>query len=356
MKKCGVFVRLIIACLSYMMFLSTFLVDVRATSDVEDTYEKRITYVTSDEGERKDEQFENAISKDGKIFTLQNIEYTTVSEEPVYEEKEVSLVRQSGIIKSGDVYTPPEEILEGGITYMLQRTEQQKIGIEGATSQVVTGTTTYEHTVTRNDIPQSKKITVASIRSGEDMEVECPLVSLEQSNTKWVPVDVNITYEEYDANYFSFYNTKVPKDDTKPPLFGYERTLLNYLGMNTRDYRMTDINWNGEEYINAQGVLCRNAIARCERYVPVYTATYSKTVVEDEQRGAIYTSIYTGTEKINNSNYIYEIEAIASYHIVDEDLSRVPKTVLVGVGILILVGGIVGVIYIFSKKKKERRS
>lgn len=313
-----------------------------------ETVSRSYRFTTQDKQEKHDEEFEQQITEDGKLYELEDIHYEIQSKKPVMMEKEVEKVVETDYMSVDTEYHPEPQITEDGIVYEVKETSAMP---EEAYTQAVTGYTDYSYPVTADNVPKTKDVTVQDSRTGEEVSVSCSLTSVERlADGVWENSHINITFISYDAEVFIWQGLNVSADENQP-LKGYEAELLESVGADATTTTIKDIAWAGDPYYDASGVLCRDAIAYTQKYVNYYRANYAGTY--QDLPGVRYRVVYKGTEQVaSDTDYIYEIEAVASYNRVKE---KVPVAVYImtGVGILLFAVLVVLILYIFAKKKKE---
>ena len=139
------------------------------------------------------------------------------------------------------------------------------------------------------------------------------------------------------------WNGNYVRADAEYPLKGYEKQLLASVGLSPSIYTVNSIRWDGDAYVNENGVTCRNALAEVQHYGYLYRANY-ETEVDYVKYEASY-------ENVENDNFNYVIRATASYQQI------IPVTQIIiyaGIGILLLCILIVLIIYIVAKKKESK--
>ena len=77
-----------------------------------------------------------------------------------------------------------------------------------------------------------------------------------------------------------------------PDFTGYEKELLTLIGASEEDYKVESVSWDGEAYEDANGVRCRNAVAKGKKLVRDCTVTYEGSAVFPEETGVRYVSTY----------------------------------------------------------------
>lgn len=279
--------------------------------------------------------YDEKIIENNNFYKLKNVQYEVLDKSQVIIDRSVV----SDLMLETDEYDPPEEIKEDGLIYRLVDVKQ----IDSETlDQEVSGFDDYEKKISEEDVPQTKTLKIEDLRTGEEMEVECPLSGIEVLDGGTLIQDsIDITFEDYSLGVFEWNGTYVRSDD-EYPLKGYEKDLLKSVGLSPSIYSVRSIAWSGEPYTDENGVNCRDAVAEIQHYGYLYRANYSSHI-----KYVKYEASYQNAE---NDHFNYVIKATAVYEKV------VPITQAVfyaGIGILIFCILLVLIMYLVSRRKKE---
>lgn len=279
--------------------------------------------------------YDEKIIEDNTFYKLKKVEYEVIDKSQVIVDKSVL----SDLMMDTDEYDPPEKITEDGLIYKLVDVKQ----IESETlDQEVSGFDDYEKKISETDVPQTKTLKVEDLRTGEEMEVECPLSGIEVLDGGTLIKDsIDVTFEGYNLGVFEWNGNYVRSDD-EYPLKGYEKDLLKSVGLSPSIYSVSSITWKGEPYTDENGVDCRDAVAEIQHYGYLYRANYSSHIK--------YVKYEASYENAENDNFNYVIKATAVYEKV------VPVTQAVfyaGIGILIFCILLILIMYLVSRNKKE---
>lgn len=279
--------------------------------------------------------YDEKIIENNNFYKLKNVQYEVLDKSQVIIDRSVV----SDLMLETDEYDPPEEIKEDGLIYRLVDVKQ----IDSETlDQEVSGFDDYEKKISEEDVPQTKTLKIEDLRTGEEMEVECPLSGIEVLDGGTLIQDsIDITFEDYSLGVFEWNGTYVRSDD-EYPLKGYEKDLLKSVGLSPSIYSVKSIAWSGEPYTDENGVNCRDAVAEIQHYGYLYRANYSSHIK--------YVKYEASYENAENDNFNYVIKATAVYEKV------VPVTQAVfyaGIGILIFCILLVLIMYLVSRKQKE---
>ena len=320
------------------IFILFTVVSAFAFSD--DTYAADSTIVkenqyTTDSSDDLHADYDEKIIENNNFYKLKNVQYEVLDKSQVIIDRSVV----SDLMLETDEYDPPEEIKEDGLIYRLVDVKQ----IDSETlDQEVSGFDDYEKKISEEDVPQSKTLKIEDLRTGEEMEVECPLSGIEVLDGGTLIQDsIDITFEDYSLGVFEWNGAYVRSDD-EYPLKGYEKDLLKSVGLSPSIYSVKSIAWSGEPYTDENGVNCRDAVAEIQHYGYLYRANYSSHIK--------YVKYEASYENAENDNFNYVIKATAVYEKV------VPVTQAVfyaGIGILIFCILLVLIMYLVSRRKKE---
>jgi len=312
--------------------------------------EKTHTFFSTSEKETVDDVFADTIVENGKEYKLDSISYKTINKS-ILSENVLKKIVESENVTDIQIFAPEQELVEDGIKYTL--VEIIPLGEAATHIQTVTAYTDYDYAVTDSSVPRQKKMKVTSNLTGVTHDVICNLVGVSQLDSgTWVSSYIDITFIDYDADRYIWRGKEISKADI-PDLSGYESDLLASVGESAETGRITDVYWMTDEY-NADGGIQRDARATLQKYVKFYRANYEGTLTETQ--GAKYRLQYEGVDD-RQTQYKYEIKATATYHY---EISDAPKTsvmyyVMAGVGILLVIGLIVALLYVLAKKQKEKK-
>lgn len=198
-----------------------------------------------------------------------------------------------------------------------------------------TPATTYEYTY-RSDVMK------------KDNTVTLPFVRMEKGSDSWVDgFTATVTFHNLDGKYFNLGGKEITYNPNKLSLGKNEyKALVKMLGYDTSKYRLNSIAWSGGEYEKG-GQTCRDAKATGQQYASAYKAYYE----DDVENGQIYTAHATYTCEVDvpeeEAAPTYVMKATAYYE--KSGISPVVMTV----GIVILVILVVGILYVFTRKKKN---
>lgn len=331
------------AAFSFLLMCTLLPLDASAAN----TVTKEMNVKVSEESEEAYQQaadFAQEIKENGTSYQLQDVQYQVLGK--TYLNKKEKVVK-SELIPAGDAYTPEETIVEDGITYTLKSTDKEESIVKSAVTQEVTAYDDYYYAVTASDVPASKSVDQYNQATGKTETVVCQYSDIISAGTTVIENQMVVTFEGYDASYYAWNGHLISRNDDVPALSGYEEELLASVNAGSGS-SISNIVWAGAVYTDAQGTLCRDAVATVQQTVPVYRVNYRGSMYTPEEKGTIYQCTYVGDDP--DGEVEYEVKATATY--IEKERSIVPY-VLGGIGIVILVGLTILILYLMSKKKKE---
>lgn len=304
-------------------------------------YTETITFDTDDKDEKRDEEFKEKIEVNGSKYKLTGITYNVIQ----VNQKSDKVIESDPVVYGQAEHKPLDELVENGVTYKLKESIGKEVVVNEAYKQSVEGYTEYEYAVTTDEVPKIKDITVKNEKTGEEETVSCKLSGIETVDVGWKNTYIDIVFDTYNAYVFNWNGIDIPRN-TETPLAGYEKELLESVGANTTDYRVTQTYWTSDAYTNDNGVLCRNARANVQKHAINYRANYVGEIYGEEELGMKFIDTYEYQE--GNGNH-YVIEAIASYELA----GNIFAYIVVG-GLFLLAVLIVLILFVLSKKNKKK--
>lgn len=293
--------------------------------------------------------FDEEIVKDGSTYKLIDITYETIYSTPVIETKTLeieNLYEQNAETSPTYSFTNARgQTVQGelfGITY-------SDTIITDRTAEVES-TTQSGYVISQPTVATSKTVDYVDEPSGETITVTLPLTAFRMTTAyHWESdVTVPIRVEVYDSTFYMLNGRYVPYNDEKPALAGYESDILTVLNL-SESYRITDFVWIGDTYTE-NGIQYRNAVASGQRYVAEYTAYYGDTVSLPDAEGYNAQLTYS----INSGDTEYTLKATAVYQKVNTGLTPAQIITISVAEVFLLVVLIVSVLFVISKKKKDK--
>lgn len=135
----------------------------------------------------------------------------------------------------------------------------------------------YEDVEGAEAIPDELAVTVSE--NGQEQVVLCDLQQLEVQTEEWQDgFLLPVTFHAYDADWYQVGERLVPRDDALS-FEEYEEYLLAEAGLSAQEYRIDELAWDGESYLDEAGEECRDAIASGWKLVRDYRALYGGNTV-----------------------------------------------------------------------------
>lgn len=324
-----------------------------------------------------EDTFDQEVQENGNTYTLDqsDIKYTLKSVIPKYAT--VTTTYQSS--KSGlseKNYNPAKAVTTTDKYGNKAIVSLQSVSYKSnktTVTQNVSASTDYGDLVEEPSVEETKVVSVTNKTTGKKENVICSLKNITKSSASWKEdKSSTITIEGYGSSHYRLGDTMLDADNIED-LASCGDVILDYLGLDTSTHKITAVTWNGAAYdrsVDGTTVRCRNATAKIERKVKRYVAKYTGTILTP-------VTTYTGTAYYSGTNRVqvgkqYEVTATAHYirketptvspaptvpvkKVVTEEKSRIPLIVGITVGIVILCLGIVLLIYVLSKRKKQKK-
>ena len=273
------------------------------------------------------------------------------------EEQEV-LVDSSTADDTGISYCPPENYTaEAGAEYQLKSWSLVQLPGEVLETEV------------RREIPfeqvEASTVIPQDIVTEENQTLY--LKSLELTGEGWSgDFQFPVVYHATDAGTFLLGGMEVPYQEDAPVLAGCEEELLAAAGVSPENYRIDSLVWQGGSYEDADGVLCRNALASGEKRVLDYRAVYGGTVEVQQparwQCEAVYEpKEYERPAQVRQVAVDSNVKNTPSHQVVSEDPPRwrmLKEAFMFTLEIGLIVLGIavfVWMIWYWRRWQKERR-
>ncbi|MEF9839441.1 MAG: hypothetical protein RR869_08755 [Lachnospiraceae bacterium] len=333
---------------SFLLIVMVLINGFTVSAKEADTIKRERTFTTSTKNKKEYPEylFEKKLIKGQKIYQLSKTDYSVKKETLLTK---MSKNQISEVITEGTEYKTPPVITENGITYKLVKTDTEEKIITERQSQPVTGFDDYDYQVTANTVPKTKEISATNVVTGEVQSISCNLTGVTQYGQKTVSKQMTITFYDYDSLYYQIGDDLVEKNDSQPPLQGYEGELLRMVGAE-QGASIADMAWDGGVY-ESNGQVCRDAVATVLQTVTVYRASYGGSIQVPEEKGTIYQSTYEGLDPAGKKEY--EMEATATYQLL-KTKNMLPVYMGIGIGILIVIGTIISILFLLTKKKKKQ--
>lgn len=162
--------------------------------------------------------------------------------------------------------TPDQRYIdEDGTLYYLDSWQTVELPDE-KTEKIVESKVIYMQMEYTDSVPQTTEISIYNEYTKEKIRSEFPLQEMECIEESWEEgLELPVTYHDYHSDAYQLGEYLITPDQEKPKLDGYEGVLLAMAGLPESDYRITNIQWDGEPYQDENGQWCRDAAASGEK-------------------------------------------------------------------------------------------
>lgn len=269
------------------------------------------------------------IKEDGKTYKLVSTDYEIIKDNKVAVTKTVKTNDKAVFDET------VEYILPSGETIILKA--KSNIEWRDNVNRVIK---TQEYK-SESNIPQIIKSTRKNAE-GETITIELERSSIDKKQrVESFSAPAVFTAPYLETTKYSF-NGEIVTITGEPKWSGYESDVKVYLGINGNEYNITGGSWNGEAVYDGEKYT-RKAIYTGTKTVPLYVATFTETDATAELYEADIT--YEGIDGEAT------VKAICTYE--EHGLSTAAKAI---VGVLLLAGLIVLILYILSRRKNKEES
>lgn len=286
------------------------------------------------------------ISFDEKLdggLALEDVTYDTV--ETIYQTKILKETRDYKDLLEKDESKVAKSVDVGGETYHLERI----IWSEEPNIEHVSYSIDYGYAASEPVHPDTYEYTYTSSVTREENTVTLPFVRMDKGDFRWVDgFTATVTFKNLDGEVFRLGSHEFSYNADKLSLTTSDyKELVKMLGYDASKYRLNSASWSGKAYKGKNGELYRDAKASGQQYAAPFKAVYE----DDIENGKIYTAhaVYTCEVEIpaEESAPTYVMQVTAYYRKADISL-------LLSGGIIVLIFLVIGILYVMSKKQKEK--
>ncbi|MBR4483850.1 MAG: VaFE repeat-containing surface-anchored protein, partial [Erysipelotrichaceae bacterium] len=349
---------------------SMFAFGIKAYAATDETTVEETGVIRGEDGEFYYE-FAPEIEKDGVKYELSDVSYEP---DPLEKLK----TDQTDEYLTSDNFSPPEQIEQDGIPYVLDHVEKTE-RVETARS------VPYEESVERDDMVEIRQdelnVKVTDPITEEDVVGTVPFAESKVLSGQWMPdMQTDLIFSDYNGDYFDIAGVSYPKNKETPlPADSYPSVLTNVLKLPADRYRITSIVWNGEEYENDQGIF-RNARIYGDSYHQMVKDTFRGDVAlpdlsyteykcfyveSDEHLRARETAtaiaVYKAvpeetTEETTTETPETELTKPAEPEVVNKTIFQQPVFYISIISVLVIAGVVIFLAGLSKKKKKENQN
>lgn len=265
------------------------------------------------------------IDKDGKEYELKDVEYK------INDKKSKEVTKSVTSTSKKYPKTLKDTVSGREVTLVAEMPQWKEVNAEGLIKTIE-----YKN---ESDIPQTIKDSKPS-SDGTQIEITMQLAGTEAlSKTEEFSAPAKF-YSPYPDSTQYMFNGKIVELSGNSPEWGdYKADVKEYLGLNGNTYQISSGRWTsqpvkqGDQYV-------RTASFTGSKQVPFYRATYKETADTTRQYTADITYSYITAE------------AVAVYEPVDN--TSIGKIIAIGAGVIVFVILVIALIYLLSKKRKEK--
>lgn len=330
-------------------------------------YQERIYLSDTDDPEAQEPGFADRMEVDGMTYLLEDVRYEVVDKARTARPSAgvVKVVTSAPFTDGEEAHVPDGVIEENGVTYYLSSYEVVETQLDART-EPVSDEIVYQNIPVGSGIPETAEIQATDAVTGEVFSVQVPLEEVSYGEEKWIPgFEFPITVWDYGEEVFDLNGTDVSLSETDP-LKGYERELLDLIGVSEADYQITDITWDGGAYTDG-GILCRKLKAVGTMRVVDCHATYSGVANLPAVSAKAVQAVYTDRPAATGANageerYTYTMKATAQYRpqTATETVERIPiweriLALLIPYPLLVMAAILLIVIWIRWRSVKKKR-
>lgn len=330
------------------------------------------TFTTNNKDDFGRDLFDDTVKENDNIYDYDSMDSEILKEEHVDSEKYVYETAKED--NKLDVSEPANEIEHNGKKYILTSKELKEETIVGAIRHEEK-TYTIEGIEGNDDIPKTQDLEITKTDGTKGKATLNYISTVLESETWQNNFEFPIKFSGYDADIFMLNNTEIKKGDA---LINYKDAFLDYLGLPESAYRITSIEWDGDEYTD-NGEICRNAVAKGDKKVKTVVAKYDGDIEGQDTVKYYYSCVYENSETKNSTEYT--VKSTAYYKLPEIEIPEttesaitepkpINKNVLtqifdwvketkiagISIGVLGLVGIIVLVLFMLMKNKKEKEN
>lgn len=220
----------------------------------------------------------------------------------------------------------------------------------------------YQSLEAIDELPQTADLRVYNKYQGTEAVSSFPALETECIREVWEEgLSLPVTYHQYHSDAYQLGEYLIMPDADKPELDGYESVLLAMAGLPDTGYHITEINWDGEPYLDESNVWCRDAVATGEKCLRDYRVLYGGTAVLEKpgkiQWEAEYQILKLPEKESEIKPETKEYETAAYEDPIDppawkQRLKQI-LTITFAVGALLAILWLIAAAVIFWEKKRE---
>ena len=317
---------------------------------LENLYEEHQYVTENPDSDEAQKLFEKEIERDGTAYRLSEIRTEVVKEvQGSSDEESVELASSPFLESMAEKHKPEETYERGGVIYHLRDSRLEEMAIP-AHEVPVTEEVVYEAVEALDRIPSKIPVTITDEGTGQEMESIAAADRQESGEERWEDTfSFPVTFHEYGLEGYWIGDKVFKLEGDVPDFTGYEKELLTLIGASEEDYKVESVSWDGEAYEDADGVQCRNAVAKGKKLVHDCTVTYTGSAVFLEEPGVRYISTYVKEGDSEAGATQYTMKAVGVY-VPKKDNGIVMAAVI---GITSVGAGVGTAGYVHYRKKRR---
>lgn len=284
-----------------------------AVADLKDLFVETIYRSDSDAPKGQKLEPEDTVTVDGTAYYLEEVQYEVLEKNPLPSESQHMRIETSApFTGEPEKNLPQEKIRAEGKDWYLKSYEILDTVID-AREQPVADVIRYTSLPAKSQVPEAADLKIRDRLTGDEVMVQVPLQSVSWGEERWEQgFEFSVTIKDYGVGKFDLNGMEVVIDEENP-LKGYEKELLDMIGVSKESYRIKKISWEGEPYWE-NGRLCRGLKAEGDWKVRDCEAVYSGVANLPEAEAKIIQAVYTDLEPAGaDQDYIYTMKATARY-------------------------------------------
>ena len=281
---------------------------------LENLYEEHQYVTENPDSDEAQKLFEKEIERDGRTYRLSEIRTEVVKEEQDGGSGETLELTSSPFLKElAEKYQPEETYEKDGAVYRLFGSQLEEMAIP-AHEVSVSEEVVYEAVEALDRIPSKIPVSVVDEATGQEMEVTAVADRQESGEERWEDTfSFPVTFHEYGLEGYWLGDKVFTLDGDVPDFTGYEKELLRLIQAGDEDYQVESVSWDGEAYEDADGIRCRNAVAKGRKLVRDCRVSYGGSAVFPEEMGVRYVSAYVKEGGNGTGAVRYTMKAVGVY-------------------------------------------
>lgn len=289
--------------------------EAKAANDVlENIYEEHQYTTVNPDSDEAERLFDKELERDGVTYRLSEIRTEVIEEKPADSEVDTVTITTAPFLKEkADGYQPEDTMERDGVSYQLQKSVLEDAAIP-AHEVPIAEEVVYEAVEGKDVIPSRIPVSVTDDATGQQMEGIAELSGQEFGEERWEGnFSFPVVFHEYGLEGYGLGEQVFKLESGMPDFHGYEAELLALIGVSGEEYTVESVTWDGEPYVDSEGILCRNAVASGQKLVSDCKAVYQGTAVFKEEPGARYLLTYQKKGAESSGEKVYTMKATGVY-------------------------------------------